>query len=35
MTYIIGNKYEIIEEIGQGSFGKVFRGKHTRTNYHR
>ena len=32
MTYIIGNKYEIIEEIGQGSFGKVFRGKHIRTN---
>jgi serine/threonine protein kinase len=32
MTFIIGNKYEIIEEIGQGSFGKVFRGKHIRTN---
>jgi len=32
MTYIIDNKYEIIEEIGQGSFGKVFRGKHIRTN---
>ena len=32
MTFIIGNKYEIIEEIGQGSFGKVFRGKHIRTS---
>lgn len=32
MTFIIGNKYEIIEEIGQGSFGKVFHGKHIRTS---
>tara|TARA_Y100000591_G_scaffold66045_2_gene54632 strand:- start:2915 stop:3742 length:828 start_codon:yes stop_codon:yes gene_type:complete len=32
MTYIISNKYEIIEKIGEGSFGKVFKGKNIRTN---
>lgn len=32
MNCIIANKYEIIEEVGQGTFGKVFRGKHIRTN---
>ena len=31
MNCIIANKYEIIEEVGQGTFGKVFRGKHIRT----
>ena len=25
MSYIISNKYTVIEEIGEGSFGKVFR----------
>ena len=32
MSTIIGNKYEIIEEIGSGSFGKVFKGRNIRTN---
>ena len=32
MPFIISNKYEIIEQIGEGSFGKVFVGKHLRTN---
>ena len=31
MTYIISNKYKIIKEIGEGSFGKVFLGNHIRT----
>jgi serine/threonine protein kinase len=31
MSYIISNKYTVIEEIGEGSFGKVFLGKHIRT----
>ena len=31
MTTIIANKYEIITKLGQGSFGKVFKGKHIRT----
>ena len=31
MFYTIANKYQIIEQIGEGSFGKVFRGKHIRT----
>ena len=29
---LLSNKYEIIELIGEGSFGKVFKGKHFRTN---
>lgn len=28
---IIANKYEIIENIGEGTFGKVFKGKNIRT----
>lgn len=32
MSYIISNKYQIIEQIGEGSFGKVFSGKHIRTD---
>jgi len=32
MTYIISNKYRLIEQIGEGSFGKVFLGKHIRTD---
>jgi serine/threonine protein kinase len=32
MSYIISNKYQIIELIGEGSFGKVFSGKNIRTN---
>jgi len=31
MSTIIGNKYEIIEKIGEGTFGKVFKGKNIRT----
>lgn len=32
MSFNISNKYQIIEEIGEGSFGKVFSGKHIRTD---
>ena len=32
MTYIISNKYQIIKQIGEGSFGKVFLGKYIRTD---
>jgi serine/threonine protein kinase len=32
MTYTISNKYTVIEQIGEGSFGKVFLGKHIRTS---
>tara|TARA_A100001011_G_scaffold395355_1_gene490088 strand:+ start:6235 stop:7086 length:852 start_codon:yes stop_codon:yes gene_type:complete len=32
MSYIISNKYQIIQQIGEGSFGKVFSGKHIRTD---
>ena len=31
MFYTIANKYQIIEQIGEGS-GKVFKGKHIRTD---
>ena len=31
MSIIISNKYEIIEKIGEGTFGKVFKGKNIRT----
>ena len=34
MTTIIANKYEILESIGEGTFGKVFKGKNIRTNEH-
>ena len=32
MNITIGNKYEIIEKIGEGTFGKVFKGRNIRTN---
>ena len=32
MSYIVSNKYKIIDKIGEGSFGKVFSGKHIRTD---
>jgi len=31
MSITIANKYEIIEKIGEGTFGKVFKGKNIRT----
>jgi len=31
MVTIIGNKYEIISDLGEGTFGKVFKGKNIRT----
>lgn len=31
MSTIIGNKYEIISNLGEGSFGRVFKGKNIRT----
>lgn len=32
MSTIIANKYEIIELLGEGTFGKVFKGKNIRSN---
>ena len=32
MSVTVGNKYEIIEKIGEGTFGKVFKGRNIRTN---
>ena len=32
MATILANKYEIIDSIGEGTFGKVFKGKNIRTN---
>ena len=29
---IINNKYKIIEELGEGSFGKIYKGENIRTN---
>jgi serine/threonine protein kinase len=29
---IINNKYQIIEELGEGSFGKIYKGENIRTN---
>jgi len=31
MSVILGDKYEIIECIGEGTFGRVFKGKNTKT----
>lgn len=32
MNIIINNKYKIIEEIGSGSFGKIYKGQNIRTS---
>ena len=32
MSIIIGNKYKILKQIGQGSFGKIFIGENIITN---
>jgi len=32
MSTIIANKYEILELLGEGTFGKVFKGKNIRSN---
>lgn len=32
MTYTISNKYKVIRQIGEGAFGKVFLGKHIKTD---
>jgi serine/threonine protein kinase len=29
---LINNKYKIIEELGEGSFGKIYKGENIRTN---
>ena len=32
MATIISNKYEILNLLGEGTFGKVFKGKNIRSN---
>ena len=32
MSIIIGNKYIIDKQIGEGSFGKIFRGRNKNTD---
>ena len=32
MNYIINKKYKIINEIGEGSFGKIFQSKNLTNN---
>ena len=32
MTLTIGNKYEILQLIGEGTFGRVFKGKNIRSS---
>ena len=29
---LINNKYKITEELGEGSFGKIYKGENIRTN---
>ena len=32
MSYLLSNKYEFIKNIGEGTFGKVFKAKNNKTN---
>jgi serine/threonine protein kinase len=32
MEYIINNKYNILKQIGEGNFGKIYKGENLRTN---